>query len=185
MASPKARSMIKVYGKLVKDPTDLTAAYPYGGTELGLVGQILFRPQNQSQVLTAEEWGEQPWEVVDGGTAVWMACDLRGIDGDAYGAAFLDTATATPSGEKTIRFRANNGRAGTLRSTQSMILLFVPDAPLRHRAIILRDAIPVVVEDAEISLSKDDEWSLRIAFHGRPDASNRIAEIAFLGDLSL
>ena len=185
MAAPDPRSMIKVYGQLVKDPTDLTAAYPYGGTQLGMVGEVLFRPQNKSQVLTAEEWGDQVWEVVDVGTSFWLACVLRGIDDDAYAAVFLDTATGDPSGKKTIRFRVGDGRAGTLRSTKGMKLLFVPDAPLRHRALILRDALPVLAEDAEIHLSKDEEWKVRVVFHARPDSSDRVAEIGFLKDLAL
>lgn len=185
MSAPRARSALKIYGKLVKDPTDLTAAYPYGGTELGLVGQIAIRPNNTSLPLTAEEWGDQVWDVLDGGTAFLLACTLRGVDGDAYSSVFLDTATGSPSGDKVIRFRADNGRAGTLRSTLAMTLLFVPDSPLRHRAVIVRDAIPVVTADSEIAMNIDEEWVLKVVFHGRPDSSNRVAEIAYIKDLAL
>ena len=185
MAAPSVRSAIKVYGKLVKDPTDLTADYPYGGTELGLVGSVLLRPRNQTQLLTAEEWGDQVWDAVDGGTSILLACTLRGVDGDAYGSLFLDTATGTPSGQKVIRFRSDNGRAGTLRSTLGMKLLFAPSSPLRHRAVLLRDALPVLVEDTEIPMTKDEEWAVKVVFYGRPDSSNRVAEIAFIKDMTL
>lgn len=185
MTTRATKSALKVPGRLVKDPTDLSAAFPYGGTELGLVSEVVVRPRAKHQVLTAEEWGELPWDVVYGGTSFLFGCLLRGVDDDAYAAIWPDTASGTPSGDKKVLIRDDNGRAGTLLSTLSMELLFVPDAALRHRAVIIRDALPAVAEDAEIRFSMTEEWGLRVVWYCRPDSSNRIAEIAYIGDMSL
>jgi len=185
MAAPSTQNMLRIPGKLVKDPTDLSAAYPYGGTELGLVHQAMFKPQAKHHPITAEEWGEQTVEVISGGTSVLFGVTLRGMDNDAWSSVWPDTATGSPSGDKTIRFRVDNSRAGSLLSASSMILLFVPEAVMRHRAVIIRDAIPVVVEDASIQFSASEEIALDVIFYGRPDSSERVAQIGYIKDLAL
>ncbi|RKY16665.1 MAG: hypothetical protein DRQ55_17525 [Planctomycetota bacterium] len=185
MASPATRNILRVPGKIVKDPTDLSAADPYGGTVLGDVHQITVRLKSQSYVLTAEEWGGAPWEVIHAGYPLFLAATLRGIDNDAMAAIFPDTVTGDPSGETNVRFRVDNGRAGTLLSTKSMKLLFVPNASLRHRAIILRDAVPVAAEDASWGLNASEEQVTNVVWYAIPDKTNRVAEMAFIKDLAL
>ncbi len=185
MTSPLARNHLRIPGTLIKDPTDLSAASPYGGTELGNTEGVLFRPSSEFYVQTAEEWGSQPVDVFHGGYPLFLGATLRGLDNDALAAIFPDTVTASPSGETSVRFRVTAGRAGTQLSTLGMILLFEPRAALRHKAIILRDAIPVVAEDAEIALSMSREVGISVVFYGRPDSSNRVAEMGLIGDLAL
>ena len=185
MVAPLAQNMLRIPGKLVKDPTDLDAVYPYGGTELGLVHQVMFKPQAKHYPITAEEWGEQAVEVISGGTSVLFGVTLRGMDNDAYSSVWPDTAAGDPSGDKVVRFRVDNSRAGILLSTLSMVLLFVPESEMRHRAVIIRDAVPVIAEDAVLNLSPSEEIALDVIFYGRPDSSDRVAEIAYIKDLAL
>lgn len=185
MATPATRHVRKIPGRLIKDPTNLSAASPYGGTVLGLVRQIYFRPRSTHRPIEAEEWGNLVVDVVHGGVSCVMACVLRGYDNDALTSIFLDTATGTPSREKVVRFRADNGRAGTLLSAKSMKLLFEPEAPIRHRAIIIREAVPVVMDDTEMALDMTEELGIPVMWYGAPDSSGRVAEIARIGDLSL
>lgn len=185
MATPAARHMLKIPGKLIQDPTNLSAASPYGGTVLGLVRAIYFRPTSKSKAIEAEEWGSQVVEVIHGGTSCVMAAVLRGYDDDALSAMFLDTATGTPSRDTVARFRVDSGRAGTLLSTKSMKLLFEPGAPIRHRAIILREALPVVTDETEMALDQTEELGIPVMWYGVPDSSGRVAEVARIGDLSL
>jgi hypothetical protein len=186
MAAPATRNVLKgVPGKLVKDPTNLSAAYPYGGTELGLTHNMKVRMKASHHVLTAEEWGDQPWEVVHCGYPLFFAATLRGMDNDALAAFFPDTTTGDPSGDTNIRFRVDNGRAGDFISAKSMKLLFVPEAVKRQRAVIIRDAIPVVAEEAEFALSAAEEHVISVVWYAIPDSSNRVAEVAYIKDLAL
>lgn len=185
MATASTRTILKIPGTLIKDPTNLSAASPYGGTVLGVTRSVYFRVRGKHREIEAEEWGNQVVEVVHGGYSPVLACVLRGYDDDALAALFPDTATGTPSREKVVRFRADNGRAGTILSGNSMKLLFAPKAAVRHKAIILRDAVPVVLDDAEIAFDQTEETGIAVMWVGIPDSSNRVAEIGRIGDLSL
>jgi len=185
MAAPETKNMLRIPGTIVKDPTNLSAAYPYGGTILGLVHQILFRPQAKSHPIKAEEWGEQTVDVVYGGTSVILAVTLRGMDDDAYSSVWPDTETGSPSGDKKVTILTTDSRAGTLLSTISMKILFVPEDKMRVRGLIIRDAIPVLAEDASIRFSASEEVALDVVFHGRPDTSDRVAELAYIKDMTL
>ena len=185
MTAPKTRTTLKVPGSLIADPTNLSAASPYGGTRLGLVKMMSFNFGSQFHPITAEEWGGITSEVIHCGYTATFACALRGLDNDALSAVFPDAGTGSPSGDQKIRIRATSGRAGTLLSTLSLKLLFEPEAPLRHKAILIRDAIPVIAEDAALRLSKSEEQIVNVLFHARPDSSDRIAEIGFIGDMTL
>lgn len=187
MATANVRNILKIPGRLIKDPTNLAAASPYGGTELGLASSILFKPRAKHVPITAEEFGGAVAEVLYGGDSCLLAATLRGLDNDAASAVFVDTATGSPSGDTVPRSRAATDatRAGIKLSANSLTLLFAPKAPLRQPAILIRDAIPVITEETEIALSQGAEFSVPVLFYGIPDGSNRSWEIAKLKDITL
>ena len=185
MATANVRNILHLPGELISDPTDLSAAAPYGGTRLGLVRNLLFRPGLENHPIRAEEWGNAVVDIVHGGSAPVFAAVLREFDNDAIAAIFLDTSTGDPSGDKVINLRATSGRAGTLLSTKEIKLLFVPKAVLRHPSILIRAALPVVTPETEMALKMGTEATINVLFHARPDKSNRLAVLGKLGDLSL
>lgn len=189
MGAPLLRRSMRIPGKLVKDPTDLTAAYPYGGTELGLVGKEEIRYRAKHHALTAEEWGEQVYEVISAGTSLVFGCDLRGFDQDAIATVFPDTAAGSKvvndTRERIVRFRASTARAGTLLGSLSFALLFVPEDVKTKPGWLFYDAIPVLAEDAIQSLDPEHEAAMNVWFYARPDASDRTAENALIKDMTL
>ena len=186
MATARARDVLKIPGKLVKDPTDLAAAYPYGGTELGLYRSVVFNPGMSYRPILAEEHAMAAVEVLVGEMAPTVACTLRSYDDDAIAAIFPQQAAGGTSGHKVISWKATGtGRAGTRVSQSSMKLLFVPNAPIRHPAIYIPDAMPAIAEDASVALSSGSEWGVNIVFHCRPDATDRLALAGRIVDLTL
>lgn len=189
MAAPITRRSWRIPGKLVKDPTDLTAAYPYGGTELGLVGREELRFRATHAPLTAEEWGEQVYEVIHGGTSLVFACELRGFDQDLVATVFPDTADGskiiTDTREKIIRFRATTSQAGSKLGDSSFALLFVPDDTKTKPGVLLYDAVPVIAEEAVIGLDPEREVTISVLFYARPDGTDRVGEIAPVKDMTL
>jgi len=183
MAAPNSRNIIRLPGNLVKDPTDLSAAYPYGGTELGQVTDDSFRYGAKHRTIEAEEWGGQTVEVVHGGTSCVFACHLRGFDDDAISAMFMDTAVATPSLHRAHRLRTAQGRAGTLLSANSMILLFVPLAAIRHHSILIWNAAPVISTETSLALHMSSEVTIPVMWYGLPDATGRVAEVRKFVDM--
>ena len=51
--------------------------------------------------------------------------------------------------------------------------------------ILIRSALPVIATETEIALKMGEEVGIPILFHAIPDASNQIAVIGKLGDLTL
>ena len=45
MSTPNARDVLHVPGRLVKNPTSLSLVFPHGGTALGIVRAIVFKPE--------------------------------------------------------------------------------------------------------------------------------------------
>ena len=64
MSTGSVRDVLRVPGKLVINPTDITAAFPHGGTELGLTRDSEMRFGIKTELVHAEEWGNQPVESV-------------------------------------------------------------------------------------------------------------------------
>jgi len=185
VATAVARHALYLPGRLIMDPTDFSAAAPYGGTRLGLTRLVVLRLGSTHKVITAEEWGNQAVEVIHGGTSLVLGATLRAWDADALAAIFLDTAEGDPSGERVVKFRADAGRAGTQLSTKAMKLLFVPRAVVRQPSIYIRQAVPVVADDAEIMLAPHEQFGISVVFYAIPDTNEDVAEIGRLTDLTL
>jgi len=185
MATAVTRHILHMPGRLYADPTDFSAAEPYGGTRLGMFKQIVLRFGSEHKTITAEEWGNQVVQVIHGGTSLVVAATLREFDNDALAAIFLDTAAGSPSGERVIKIRADAGRAGTKLTTKAMKLLFVPRAATRQPSIYIRQAVPVLADETSIALATHEEVGIPVLFYGIPDTSEDVAEIGRLGDLTL
>src|SRR3972149_495263 len=107
MVAPNARSIIRVPGRLIADPTDLSAAYPYGGTELGIVRDAEFRFGVKTKLVTAEEWGGQVVEGFYAGESCVFIAVMRGYDNDMIGQVFMSTGLGA-SGNRRIRYEPGN-----------------------------------------------------------------------------
>ncbi len=103
MALSSPDRIFKLAGRLVSGATDLTAAFPHGGTELGNVRDAEFRPIQKTSLVTNEGWGGQASEVVYMGESAILAVVLRGYDIDAWLACFPNAA-AGASGEPLLTF---------------------------------------------------------------------------------
>ena len=185
MATAVTRNILYMPGRLYSDPTDLSIAAPYGGTALGVTRNMQFRFNAEYKPATAEEWGNSVVEIFYGGMSPVLGATLREFDAAALAAVFLDTEVGDPSGKTSINIRADSNRAGTRISTKSMKLLFVPRASVRQPAILLRDALPIVGDDAAIALAMNEEVGINVLWYARPDTNEDVAVIGRLGDITL
>ncbi len=86
MASVNVNRGLLVNGKLAYGCNDLTAAWPHGGTGLGLVGSIYFQPPAGQVRLPAEEDGGTRAILYTGGDAV-LGASVEGWEDSAAGGA--------------------------------------------------------------------------------------------------
>ena len=188
MATGNPRNIRRFRGRLTWNPTDLTTAFPHGGTELGVVRDLVFRFGIQTEEIRAEEWGNVPTEYVYVGSSAFMAAILREFDNDALDTIFLDTPAGATTGDQILRGAvagAGVPEGGTLLSTISGVLVVSPDSPQVQEFLVLYNAFPMPEETAELQFSAGAEVGMAVVFRACPDATFRQWNIGKRRDLSL
>jgi hypothetical protein len=185
MATALTRNVLRMPGRLIMNPTAnlYTYPFPYGGTELGITRDAEFRFGITKHVIRAEEWGNIPSEVIEGGSYAVMSCVLREFDNDMVSKVFINTADGN-SNDKTIAsgVTQTNQPGFRLASTQGFKLLFAPKAENTQLFVVMYNAVPVVDEDAMVQLSLAEEVGIAVTFMGLPEkkltgADGRVYEI--------
>ena len=188
MATGNPRNIRRFRGRLAWNPTDLTAAFPHGGTELGLVRDLIFRFGIETEEIRAEEWGNIPTEYVYKGSSAFLAAFLREFDNDAIGTIFPDAPKGSATGDQIIRGAASGAGVtfgGVLLSTVSGVLVVSPDSPERQEFLLLYNAFPMPEETAELQISAGAEVGMAVVFRACPDSTDRMWNIGKRRDLSL
>ena len=169
--------LAKVDGRLCIDPTDLSAAFPHGGTALGVC---------QDKVLQKSRIYKRVYDEANGdviaqhqvGESLIVACYLRGWDESTL--ALLHPNYHDSDG--TYVFDGPAMPAGTEIAGRK--LLFSP-FDSTHPGFIVYSALPYEDESAEMQLAVNEELETAMAFQSRRDASNRTYQIGLLSELSL
>lgn len=178
MAGPDVTKVQRGAGRLVKDPTDLSIAFPHGGTALGVVHDVRLVPVTRVAGLLGEEYGNKRVEEYQLGRD-WVATGLvRAFDDD-----LLSTILTSPSSGLVLEALSapNKGIAG---STRSVKLLFSPYDTTKYHGFLLYRAIPRPREMARINFGfGGNTWV--VAFVGIPDATGREVAIGTLADMTL
>ena len=194
MAVPTPESIMRLKGRFVKDPSDLKAAFPYGGTALGVIGAARFLPGVKSAPLPAEEFGNVIAEVVTTGSSAILMAALRSYDNDALPLLFQNAKPGASSGDQFIEGKvgssagaisASDGSPGRYASDDSFALMFCPDAEDHQPFLIFYNAIPLVQEAAEIQLTLTADLEIAVAFHAAPDSTYRTYSWGLREDLTL
>jgi hypothetical protein len=188
MATANVRNIIRAKGRLCYGATNLTTAFPHGGTALGLCRDMVFHFGMKTALNTAEEWGGVVSKVYYTGERPFLAAVLREMDNDAITAIFPNTTLGTVNQDRYINFvpgvDASNNRPGYDLTGKNVKLVFSPIAVERHPFIIIYYAIPAVDEAAEMQLSMRDEVGIAVAFWAGVDSSDRCYRIGRRDDLN-
>lgn len=187
MAVPSAAQALKVRGRFAWNPTDLSTAYPHGGTALGLVRAPELRVRAATHVVRAEEHGGIPVDAVYAGEEYLVGAVLSGWDKDALTAVFLDTVAGATTGRMIVRSRPNTDdvRAGTLVSSKAGILYFSPFAA-QHPGVLVYKALPMLVEQTTWSFNLAEEFGIAVVWLAVPDDDgNPVIEVGLREDLSV
>jgi hypothetical protein len=183
MSAPNVNNIYRSPGRLVKNPTNLSAVYPHGGTELGVVRDMAFKANIKTANMVAEEFG-RPVEVLFMGEEAAFAGVLRTWDNDLMAALFYGTQTDT-HGDVGLVGNAKTYRPGYPLTRKGIVLLFSPTAVDRQKHILIYNAVPVVDEAFEMKNSINEEFGCPFFFQAIPDAIGRTYSIDLRANLSL
>lgn len=177
------RNISSFPGKLVANPTSLTAAYPGGGTELGIVQDIVIMVEQPYKDIQAEEFGGQRVEAIITREGCSVGAILRSWDKDAIAAVFPNTAAGATTGKRQVT-APGSVRPGAKMSDRSLVLVFWPDDRDRHPFFVMYRALPALKETVELQMKLDEEFGLPLLFVGIQDTSSRLYAFGLGHDIS-
>jgi len=182
MAAGNPARIIRAPGKLVVNPTDLTTAYPYGGTEVGLTKTVVVKPQGNSYLVSSEGRGEIS-DFLEADNRWVVGFYLRGFDDDALlllHPDFAEVGEVTGHTSFRVPARAVPGASALPRARK---LLYVPDDPINTPALLVYRGIPDFENNSDISFQRKSEFGMAMAVECLRDEQNRILEIGRLADM--
>jgi len=208
MASSTPKNMRRLKGRLVASKAtsdassfDLTAAYPYGGVELGLCRSATFVWGIRYAPIMAEEFGGMATEYIYLGESAVLSAVLREYDDDMIKTVFHsgsdgmnDTSGAknTASGKPVIRAGLSSSvissGVGELAPGQSAkgrhrALLFVPDDTENHEFLLMYNVLPMVQEGSEMKMTAAEWAEIGVVFQAIPDTAGKIYEFGRITDI--
>ena len=190
MSTADLNQALTAPGRLVINPTDKTAAFPYGGTQLGEVREVRTVITGGWFDVEAEEFGGAIVESVWSGENIALGCYLRQFDETAGATVFPNTKTTGTSKRVAITSyndAASPVRPGHLLSSRGVKLLFVPFDVDRVRCVYFNRALPRTNESMTLQRALGIREEIPALFLAVPKSSSSMLtyQIDFLRDLTL
>lgn len=183
MAAGSITRVIRAPGRLVVGPTNLAAAYPYGGTEVGKTKFVSVQPIRGLFRVESEGLGDAT-DILESSLRYVFSCFVRGWDDDAV-AQFFSGSYSAGSVSGHALFLEPGSMPGKSAYSRGLKLLYVPDDPIHVPAVLVYCAIIDWSDSAEIALQRGEEFGIPVAAECLRDANSRIIQIGMLSDLTL
>lgn len=178
MGAPDPDNSKRVHGQLILNPTDLSAALSYGGTQLGSISAFYWIPGQRTVRLAAKEKGRTALMIhVEGDLTAGFV--LREQSDDALSYAFPGTTDGASS--KIVNFPTKT--SGTELTGSK--LLFAATNATENYSLLIYNAVVEFDATNRIRLSALKETTIPILVTGMEDGSGRIAKWGLLADLTL
>ncbi len=175
MSTASTRGILRIPGRLCYGASlDLTAAFPHGGTAIGMCRDIVFHPGVKTLTDEAEEFGGVVTKAYFAGEKPFLSCVLRDFDNDWISTVFPNTSAGVVTGDRVISSKPGDdteNRAGT--GITAIKLCVSPHSPNRHPFVVLMAAFPAVDETQELQFSLGEEVGLAGVFWAGVDTSGR------------
>ena len=184
MAAGSASRTIKAPGRVVVNPTDLSTAYPYGGTEVGRTNAAVWLPQGTMFRVESEGLGEAT-DVLEANNRCAFACFVRGWDDDAIAKFFSGNYTAGSVSQHAVFSEPGTTTPGQSALSRAVILLYVPDDVIHVPAMLVYRGVPEWTDGAELALQRGSELGLPVTLDCIRDTNDNILSVGRLADLSL
>jgi len=183
MASPNPNTAFMVSGRLAFGCTDLSTAWPHGGTGLGTAGGISLAVPSSYRRHVAEGTAAT-WSVQYLGGDLVLGAVIESWEDDAKAVLFPNVSDG--SSQKIVEWPGSDYAPGTVVDAMALSpLVFTPISATEHPAVIVYKAMPVLDASTVLSLSSYRWLNFLTLFIGLPDATGRQGAMGLLSDLSL
>ena len=173
MGASSQNSTLWVAGRLytgITDPTD-----PSTGAELGLVAGVELHTRFETHDITAEEYGGEVVDVIQGAQSPILYADLmQWNDDDAKARAWPNVSGS--AGSKVID-HPGTSTAGAQLSGRATVILFYPDDATNHDGFLAYSAVPVPRPETVLPFNVLRELKHPVCFKLLRDSSGRTYQV--------
>lgn len=184
VSRPQARSPLNAPGRLIANPTSVTASPNYGGTSLGLVKGVALSRASGSTPVYSEGRGNLT-DVLKPSERWILAAGLRGWDDDALRLLAPDYQSEGAVTRHRVLTFPQSSKTGASALTRALTLLYVPDDVTRVPAIVMPLAVPDLDAGVEILLQRNAEMVLPVIFECLEGSNGVTLSQGMLPDLTL
>jgi hypothetical protein len=186
MGAADATKVFNVGCQLIWNPTDLSAAYPHGGTELGAIDEVLIKPSFKTSLVKGGDDKFAGHVVEDHfiGEEWLLGVVLRQWDDDIKNVLFPNTTTSSGVAQRTVRTTGVTFPPGSRMSSRAGKLL-VASKDINAPSLFFRNASPILDPQAEVAMMAIDELAFPMMFRCYPATNQRLYEMGLLADLHL
>jgi len=179
MSAQDKQRLFNVPGRFCKGPTDLTLPYPHGGTALGYMSAVSYKPVVTYDFIVAEEKGEGVAEIIATEGMGSLSFTLRQWDKDTIAEVFPATTTNALGTEERIDFPGSYQEA---LAAAGIVLLFSP-LDSRQPGILMSRAVPALEATVALNFNLSNELSIGCIFY-LLEGSGGAVEVVKLGDMT-
>jgi len=187
MASGDVARTIRAPGRLVINPTQAFdgGTFPYGGTEIGNVNQMMLLPLGTGFRVEYEALGEAG-DVLEAGNEYIVSCFLHGWDDDAVALALTAGAEVGAVSGHGVYYEPGSATPGaSAYEARKRVVAYIPDDPIHVPGILLYAAIPDWDASAELAFQRNAVLGIPLAFDCLRDAAGDILRVGRIVDLAL
>ncbi len=180
MADLKVQDVLSVPGRFVVTPTDLTAAFPYGGTALGINSDVEYQPgYDYRPILLREKGLAKSVDFVERPGTGTLTFLIRQWDPDFQGIFWPTTSSQTDGSEL---LTIPGGKSTRLIGGNGVKLLYAPLDESKI-AVLFYNAIPALAEPMNLPFGRNVETAYIATFYLMEDGSSRSVAIEKLENL--
>ena len=159
--------------------TDLTAAFPHGGTALGRTSSVYVDPPAAYRPVVREEDNAIEAVLFVGGPLI-VGMRIEGWDNDALSAIF--TSSTTVSGDKVLQWPGSGTQPGSFVAPLSKLVVSPKDTS--KPGVIVYSATPVIQLAEGMRLQAKSFLYVPVIFLAQPDSSGRLGAMGKFSRLS-
>lgn len=185
MASENVARIIRAPGQLIVNPTTsfATTAFPYGGTELGLVKIVSVLPRGVPFRIECEGLGEAS-DILEPNREYAVSFILRGWDDDVVANLLAQSFVAGATTRHAV-YRAPDNVPGASSIGRAAILAYIPDDVIHAPGLLAYRAIVDWDEGIELTFDRQNEVQLELRADLLRDGSGSMLKVGRIQDLVL
>lgn len=166
------------------NPTDLSAAWPHDGTDLGYVRNVVATCEAEQREIVAAEWGREVVDAVEGGEVWRVSFALRGASPTALASVFLGFDALGTDGWGRMIHPSATRLPGRTRAQDAVALLVEPLDPDNGPCTYLAGAIPKRAAQLDMTCALREELSYGASFVAGRAANGLSTFHGLLADLA-